>query len=213
MRTLQSRLLEVETCLLKVLSAISDQSLCAALETFKDMSAPSDTLGREHHWPKTPLDAVSSVRQWQEIRTNIGENLPQATDRSPSNQEAKDAISEKSDTTTRQVTSIYSSRRTENANNHTTLHALEPDVDVAIDGNTNDFPPPPTLPLVDGLAHHDQSTVPIDDPLHDDPEPPIHQIPLIIGENSDSLSTPRQHHNSSSPDRSNGPDFPKHLFW
>lgn len=211
MKTLQSRLLEVETCLLKVLLATSDQNLGAALETFKETSVPSETLGQEHYWPKTPLDTVSSVRQWQDVRTKSRENLPQATDRFPSTQESNDASSQKSDTSARQVTSISPNRRQEDANLNTALHALEPDVDVAIDSNVDDFPPP-TLPMAIGLAHHDQLTVPIDDPPHDDPESTIHQNPLIVDESFEPMSNSQQHYSSVS-ERSNGPDFPEHLFW
>jgi len=64
LKILQSRLQDVETCLLKVLSTISDSDLSKALEKSASDFMVSEDLGSRY-----PMDTTSAVRSWQQVRT------------------------------------------------------------------------------------------------------------------------------------------------
>lgn len=64
LKLLQSRLHDVETCLLRVLSTISDGNLSKALEKPAADFGVSEDLGLQY-----PMDTTSAVRSWQRVRT------------------------------------------------------------------------------------------------------------------------------------------------
>lgn len=64
LKVLQSRLHDIEICLLKVLSTISDDELTTALEKSTMNLVVSEDLGSQY-----PLDTTAAVRSWQRVRT------------------------------------------------------------------------------------------------------------------------------------------------
>jgi len=73
LKVLQSRLHDVETCLLRVLSAISDDELTSALQKSAVNFATSKDIG-DHLWSQSSLKSTSAVRLWQRVRTTDGTN-------------------------------------------------------------------------------------------------------------------------------------------
>lgn len=64
LKVLQSRLHDIEICLLKVLSTISDDELTTALEKSAVDLVASEDLGSQY-----PLDTTAAVRSWQRVRS------------------------------------------------------------------------------------------------------------------------------------------------
>lgn len=206
MKVLQSRLLEVETCLLKLLSATSDDDLASALQTFKEISVPSVTVSHEHYSPNTSMGTVSSVRQWQNARTDSMHNCQQATKVNSPDQEAG-GLSGKSEEPARQAVSRSLSCNQEVADNQTEQSTLEPDV-----GSYGDEPLPPMSPMAVDFPHPGLSKVHTDG-LSQAPMQSTTQLrPSNIDEDFDSTAV-LQNHPLPTSEISDGPELLQHLFW
>lgn len=194
-------------CLIKVLSVTSDITLDTALETFRDLCLPPETLSKEQCWPKTSMDTVSSIRQWQYARTGPGKEPRIATSRHTTQCENDTALSESSDPPARQVASTSPNYSRDCASNQTEQLAREPCFDIMGDIATT-FPPSNLIPAV-SAAHNDQL---VQDPSWKYTQSTLHQRASIIDASFDSITIPAQPSSSTSR-QSNETDFPQHLFW
>jgi hypothetical protein len=220
LKVLQSRLHDVETCLLRVLSAISDDELTTALQKPTMNFATSGDIG-EHLWLQYPLQTTSSVRSWQRLRTTNSTDRGGKPD-GPFNPADGGVTSSDYDSNTACATGdICSAWKTASAlleRGHTTspasttprrspLSELGKD-DVAKDNQTrlshSSLPSHFTPAGYSATEKHDTQQQPVSSP--------VHQCLSVMSQGPDLASLPllQQASLSVQPDI---PGFPEHLFW
>ena len=222
LKVLQSRLHEVEICLLRVLSAISDDELTTALEKPVANFATSEDVG-EHLWSQSPMKTTSAVRSWQRVHTTNStdrggepnEPLNPVDDGvTPSNYDSNTACA------TEDIDSTWQTESAPFERGHTTSHAsttprqfspseLRKD-DVVEDHETrlshSSLPPRAlsTLPGYSATQKHDIQQQPVSSP--------VRQCSSVISQGPDLACLPLAQQ-ASLPVEPDGPGFPGHLFW
>lgn len=222
---LQSRLHNVETCLLRVLSAISDDELTSALQKSTANFATSEDTG-EHLWSQSSLESTSAVRLWQRVRTTDGTDRRGKPDGPVQTADSNVASLNYDSNIACATGDIESAWQTASApfdRGHTTSRAstaprqLPPielgkdeSDDVATDNENrlshSSLPPPAHFTLGDCSAtqKHDiqQQSVPS----------PVHQCFSVMPQDPDLACLPPSQQ-ASLPVQPDRPSFPGHLFW